>query len=63
MDTAKTHFGGTDEEADLVCLPMDPLGKVPGPVAASASRDGTQPLHASSEPRLQLLEEREASRG
>ena len=59
VDTAKTHQRRDRRGSWLACLPISPLGKVPGPLAESVIHDGIQSHFASPEQRLQMLEERE----
>ena len=59
VDTVKTHFRRDKRGSWLACLPISPLGKVPGPLAESVIHDGIQSHFASPEQRLQMLEERE----
>lgn len=59
VDTAKTHQRRDKHGSWHACLPILPLGKVPGPLAESVIRDGIQSHFASPEQRLQMLEERE----
>ena len=59
VDTAKTHQRRNGRGSWLACLPISPLGKVPGPLAESVIHDGIQSHFASPEQRLQMLEERE----
>ena len=59
MDTVKTRHRRNTRGGSVNCPPTSPLGKVPGPPAESAIRNGIQSFLSSLKPRLQLLEEQE----